>query len=304
MPSSPCNMADMITQPELKAKWVALHNTVTYTKSTLTRKMNKEVTLAQASIPKTGTTSTETNVQVVTFLSHYNLFLANAPQWLQNFEVASDEVLCFRSGFVSEDPAEKAKLKKYTDWMLEEENTYRSTYSDYNGKILEIYFSNGVATTPQMTPTLTSGPGQSEGKYKARPDLVPDSLSKQCTPLEFVAGRDKFEFWIIATWGSVQPDSQSLANELKVKLDAEWSAILKSNLTNYQTVTYKGMIDNILNELKVQHPILTRRTQLLTMSCEKGETLRDYISRVESQASVCQVEKGLSKEEVLFLAIL
>ena len=40
------------------------------------------------------------------------------------------------------------------------------------------------------------------------------------------------------------------------------------------------------------------------MSCEKGESLREYISRVESQASVCQVEEGLTKEEVLFLSIL
>ena len=293
----------MISQTEVKAKWVALNNTVTYTKSTLTRKLKKEIVLAQEPIPNSSATGTEANIQAVTFSSNYQLFLANAPAWLQNFEAASDEALCFLSGIVAEDPADKEKLKKYIDWVMEEENTYRTTYSENNGKILEIYFSNGVAAT-HVTPSTTQGQGQSEGKYKARPDLVPDPLSKQWTPLEFVAWRDKFEFWITATWGSVQPDSKSLANELKVKLDADWSAILKSNLDNYHEVTYQGMIDNILAELKVQHPILTGRTQLLTMYCEKGEILRDYISRVESQASVCQVEGGSTNEEVLFLAIL
>ena len=49
---------------------------------------------------------------------------------------------------------------------------------------------------------------------------------------------------------------------------------------------------------------MTRRTKLLTMNCERNEHLRDFISRVESMAGVCHVDKGLTKEEVTLLAIL
>ena len=88
-----------------------------------------------------------------------------------------------------------------------------------------------------------------------------------------------------------------MGSELKQKLESDWISILKSNLgANFNTVTYGKLIAHILAELEVQHLVLTRRTQLLTMNCQKNEQLRDFITRVEPMASVCQVEKGLSNE--------
>ena len=85
----------------------------------------------------------------------------------------------------------------------------------------------------------------------------------------------------------------------------DWIAILKSNLGDKLNISsYDEIISRITSELEVQHPVLTRGTQLLTLNCERNESLRDFISRVESMAGVCHVDKGLTSEEVTLLAIL
>ena len=40
------------------------------------------------------------------------------------------------------------------------------------------------------------------------------------------------------------------------------------------------------------------------MTQDRGENLRDFLTRVENQASVCSIEDGLNKEDILLLCIL
>ena len=81
---------------------------------------------------------------------------------------------------------------------------------------------------------LAGGVSSTDVKYGNWSDLVPDPSTKQTTPLEFVAWLDIFEFWVTAFFGSLKPDSRTLANELRVKLDADWTAILKSTLFDWR----------------------------------------------------------------------
>ena len=77
---------------------------------------------------------------------------------------------------------------------------------------------------------------------------MPDPLTKEATPLEFVAWLNKFEFWVTASFGSLQPDSPTLAIELRVKLDADWTALLKSTLSDWKTATYDDIVAAIKAE--------------------------------------------------------
>ena len=94
-----------------------------------------------------------------------------------------------------------------------------------------------------------------------------------------------------------------MANELRMKLDADWTASLKSIL-NWDEASYKEIMERIKHDLLIQHPTLIRRATLFSMNMEKGENLLDFLTRVESQASVCSVEEGLNKEQILLLCIL
>ena len=63
-----------------------------------------------------------------------------------------------------------------------------------------------------------------EVRFRNRSDLLLDNLTKQATPLEFLTWLDKFRYWIGASFGLFQPESVSVANELSMKLDADWTA--------------------------------------------------------------------------------
>ena len=56
-------------------------------------------------------------------------------------------------------------------------------------------------------------------------------------------------------------------------------------------------------ELWVQNPVLTCRAMLFSMSMEKRENFRDFITRNEMQACVCNIEEGLMKGDILLLCI-
>ena len=83
---------------------------------------------------------------------------------------------------------------------------------------------------------------------------------------------DKFKYWISAGFGWFQQESVSVANELCMKLDDDWTASLKSIL-NWDKASYKEIVEGIQNELLIQHPTLTRCETLFSMNMEKGENL-------------------------------
>ena len=129
---------------------------------------------------------------------------------------------------------------------------------------------------------VTSGASSSAGgvsstdvKFHYCSDLLPDPLTKQATPLECIAWLNKFEFWIGASFGSIQPESTYMAKELCVKLDADWTAVLKSTLNDRKIGTNTEIVEAIKTELLVQHPVLTCQVTLFSMETEKGQNLRD-----------------------------
>ena len=71
-----------------------------------------------------------------------------------------------------------------------------------------------------------------------------------------------------------------------MKLDADWTASLKSVL-DWEKVTYEEIVEGIKNELLIQHPTLTRSATLFSMNMEKGENLRDFLSRVTGLCMQC-----------------
>ena len=88
-----------------------------------------------------------------------------------------------------------------------------------------------------------------------------------------------------------------------MKLDSDWLALLKSVL-DWETASYNDIIKGIRDELLVQDSTLTRRATLFSMEMEKGERFHDLITRVEVSASVCHLENGLKREDILILCVL
>ena len=88
-----------------------------------------------------------------------------------------------------------------------------------------------------------------------------------------------------------------------MKLIPDWVSHLKGVVT-WTTASFKDICDAIKLELLIQDPMLTRRVTLFGLSIDKGETVRDFITRVEQVSTVCYLEKGLKHEDVLILCIL
>ena len=126
--------------------------------------------------------------------------------------------------------------------------------------------ASGIVTSSESGGSAISG---GEICFRNRSDLLPDNLTKQATPLEFITWLDKFRFWISASFGSFNPESASVAIELKMKLDSDWTSSLKSIL-NRDVASYKEIVEGIQKELLTQHPTLTRRSTLFSMVQEKG----------------------------------
>ena len=162
---------------------------------------------------------------------NYQQFLYKAPSWLATFESATEDVLCFMHGMITDNNDFQEKLNSYIAWTVKEEEFYKNQYAEIHGKILHTYVSNNVPTemlsSSGQTSSSQQGQGPTEAKYKACPDLVPDLLPKSCTPLEFASWREKFEYWIAATWGQVQKESKLLDYKLKQQLERNWISILK-----------------------------------------------------------------------------
>ena len=115
-------------------------------KSALTRKLNQEVKLANGSVPDKEAAAVDASMQVVTFMLNYQQFLSKAPNWLATFEAATEDILCFLHGMITDSNDAQEKLEKYITWTANEEDWYKNQYAKTNKKILQIYVSNNVHT--------------------------------------------------------------------------------------------------------------------------------------------------------------
>ena len=86
----------------------------------------------------------------------------------------------------------------------------RGTSNEIRKKILQFFIEK--KPTVSSLKVFADNLQASEAKLVLRP----------CTPLEFASWREKFEYWVAATWGQVQEDSALLGNELKQKLESDW----------------------------------------------------------------------------------
>ena len=126
--------------------------------------------------------------------------------------------------------------------MESEEKRYRVEYSTLYDTILSSYVSNGAESPYGTSFPLPVSEGTevlANNKYINRQDLLPESLAKGITPLEFECCLEKFLFWHIACFGSADPTDRSMAVELRMKLDTEWFSLLKTKLTGKPLLTLK-----------------------------------------------------------------
>ena len=123
MPSStPPNLGEILADvPDFKAQWLALKGSLTYAKSSLTRKLNSELILAKTSKPCVTSTGPELTVQQIQFNTNYKLYLSKSPSCLQTFEKAGSSILEFLSMAQPEDATQMGKLEEYVEYIIAEE---------------------------------------------------------------------------------------------------------------------------------------------------------------------------------------
>ena len=143
---------------DVKTRWTALSGTLTYAKSSLTRKMNQETSTAGGSIPDKDATGAIANLQAIKFMQNYQTFLQKAPSWLANFESANEDVLCFLNGMVTADSEAQEKFDKYIKLAETEELFYKQKYAECHEAILFTYISNNVQTESSLSSSQTSPP--------------------------------------------------------------------------------------------------------------------------------------------------
>ena len=73
---------------------------------------------------------------------------------------------------------------------------------------------------------------------------------------------------------------------------------------DWATAGYDDIMTAIQAELLFQDPKLTRRQALFSLQMNKGETLKELITRDEITAAVCYLQEGLSHDKILILCIL
>ena len=198
MPSPP-NLGEFLADvPDFKAQWLALKGTLTYAKSNFTRKLNDELALAESSKPSAANPGPELQVQLITFNTNYNLYLTKSPSWLQTFENACDTMLAFLSTAQPEDVQIVGKLQEYKEHIISEEIKYKLDFSTKTQEILTFYLNTGARyqVVPTATMGVTSGGSATSGgeiRFRSCFDLLPENLTKQATPSEFLAWLDKFK---------------------------------------------------------------------------------------------------------------
>ena len=96
------------------------------------------------------------------------------------------------------------KLEEYVEHVVAEEEKYKSDFTKNSTIILSFYLNNGigeqVSPTPAASGVIISESGGSAGsggevRFRNHSDLLPDNLTKQLTPLQFITWLDKFRFW-------------------------------------------------------------------------------------------------------------
>ena len=159
------------------------------------------------------------------------MFLKRAPILLQTFEAASDAILGFCTELEGTQDGTANKIKAYIVWLETEEVKYRQDYSAYYNNILSIYLSHGAGSLPVTPINIPSVSDVDRGpKYRNRQDLLPEALAKGITPLEFETWMEKLLFWHNPCFGSADPADCSMAVELRMKLDSDWSSLLKNEV--------------------------------------------------------------------------
>ena len=172
MPSStPPNLAEILADVlAFKAQYLALKGSLTYAKASLTRKLNSELQLDQTSKPCVDSTGPELTVQQIQFNTNYKLFLAKSPSWLTTFEEACDSMLKFLSTCQPEDATLMGKIEEYVEYVVAEEDKYKSDFTTNNTIILSFYLTNGLGE--QVSPTPAASGVVIKVKVAAVPVLV------------------------------------------------------------------------------------------------------------------------------------
>ena len=168
-----------------------------------------------------------------------------------------------------DETASKDKIKYCIVWLESEEEKYRVDYSANYDNILSICLSHGAGSllvTPIGIPSVNDverGP-----KYRNRQDLLPKTLAKGITPLEFETWIEKFLFWHNACFGSADPADRSMAVELRMKLDSDWSSLLKNEIY-WNAASYNDILAAIRSELLVQDLTLSSEGYIIQLKFRK-----------------------------------
>ena len=98
-------------------------------------------------------------------------------------------------------------------------------------------------------------------------------------------------------------DASIKAKELKYKLDMDWTHHLKGVL-NWSAADYEDIMKAIQVELLVKDLKLTKKSSLISIQMDTGESLKELITRPKMTATVCYLMVSFSCDEILILSIL
>ena len=165
------------------------------------------------------------------------------------------------------------------------------------------------ASTTAQPGNIEQGSGDGHAHFKVQDSLKPYILSKENTPLEFTQWKLQFRAFYSASHleridvvGQQAFFRKYVESNLMSVLDTKITATTEI-FDNDLAPGTSSCFSELENEFKLRYPLVARRFQLFSLKQSRNESFTEYVAKIKTQATQCQLESLGIEGLLIYIAI-
>ena len=198
--------------------------------------------------------------------------------------------------------------ESYSNTRVEVANRHEGCLNSLVEALAELNTVADASSTAQPG-NIEQGSGDGQAHFKVQDSLKPYILSKENTPLEFTQWKLQFRAFYSASHleridivGQQAFFRKYVESNLMSVLDTKITATTEI-FDNDLAPGTSSCFSELENEFKLRYPLVARRFQLFSLKQSRNESFTEYVAKIKTQATQCQLESLGIEGLLIYIAI-
>ena len=198
--------------------------------------------------------------------------------------------------------------ESYSNTRVEVANRHEDCLNSLVEALAELNTVADASSTAQPG-NIEQGSGDGQAHFKVQDSLKPYILSKENTPLEFTQWKLQFRAFYSASHLE-RIDVVGQQAFFRKYVESNLMSVLDTKITattaifdNELAPGTSSCFSELENEFKLRYPLVARRFQLFSLRQSRNESFTEYVAKIKTQATQCQLESLGIEGLLIYIAI-